>query len=73
MIPIERRISDDTRLINLIVGDLKELLKQWNNAGLGNQKEMKHYFGNKSTGEFINSLILEENLHGKNSAYVDCS
>lgn len=47
-----------------------DLLKQWNNAGLGNQKEMKHYFENKSTGEFIKALISEEDLHGKNSAYV---
>lgn len=47
-----------------------DLLKQWNNAGFGNQKEMKHYFENKSTGEFVNALISEENLHGKNSAYV---
>lgn len=30
MIPVERRISDNTRLIDLTVGDLKELLKQWN-------------------------------------------
>lgn len=26
MIPIERRISDDTRLIDLTVGELKELM-----------------------------------------------
>lgn len=47
-----------------------DLLKQWNAAGLGTQKEMKHYFENKSTGEFIKALMSEENLHGQNSAYV---
>lgn len=46
-----------------------ELLKQWNiNSCM--HKEMKHYFENKSTNEFIKALMLEENLHGRNSAYV---
>ncbi|MEE0968979.1 MAG: KilA-N domain-containing protein [Clostridia bacterium] len=45
------------------------LLKQWNSATCS-QKELKHYFENKSTEEFINALILEENFCGRNSAYV---
>lgn len=45
------------------------LLKQWNqNSGM--KKEIKDYFGNQSTQEFINALITEENLHGGNYPYV---
>ena len=46
-----------------------ELLKQWNLAACS-QKEIKRYFENKGTEEFIQALINEENLDGRNSAYV---
>lgn len=45
------------------------LLKQWNEA-TNSSKELKHYFENAATEEFINALIKEEKLHGRNSAYV---
>ena len=45
------------------------LLKQWN-ASTCSQKEIKHYFENKNTEEFIKALIVEENLNGRNSAYL---
>lgn len=45
------------------------LLNQWNIAN-ASKKEIKHYFENDATEEFINALISEENLHGRNSAYV---
>lgn len=45
------------------------LLKQWNLSS-GQNKEIKKYFENESTKEFLTSLISEENLHGQNSAYV---
>lgn len=46
-----------------------ELLKQWNLA-TSSQKEIKRYFENKGTEEFIQALIVEENLNGRNSAYL---
>lgn len=46
-----------------------ELLKQWNTSK-GASKELKDYFDNKSTSEFIDALIKEENLHRDNSPYV---
>lgn len=45
------------------------LLRQWNEAS-HSSKEMKHYFDNASTQEFINALVSEENLNGRNSAYL---
>lgn len=45
------------------------LLKQWNLSS-GQNKEIKKFFENESTKEFITSLISEENLHGQKSAYV---
>lgn len=45
------------------------LLKQWNEAK-GTKKEMKDYFDNKSTKEFIEALIKEDNLQGENYPYV---
>ena len=45
------------------------LLNQWNEVN-GSKKELKHYFENNSTEEFINALISEENLDGRKSAYV---
>jgi hypothetical protein len=46
-----------------------ELLKQWNKSNeLG--KKLDHYFENKSTEEFINTIISKENLHARNSVYV---
>lgn len=46
-----------------------ELLKQWNSQS-GQTKEIKKFFENSSTKEFIEALISEENLDGENSAYV---
>lgn len=45
------------------------LLHQWN-TGSGENKEIKKFFENKSTQEFIEALVKEENLHRQNSAYV---
>lgn len=45
------------------------LLKQWNEAK-GTKKEMRDYFDNKSTKEFIEALVKEDNLHGENYPYV---
>lgn len=46
-----------------------ELLRLWNDA-TGEKKEIKKFFENQNTKEFINALIEEENLHGEKSAYV---
>lgn len=46
-----------------------ELLKQWNNES-GQKKEMGHFFENKNTKEFINALLVEDNLKDRNSAYL---
>lgn len=46
-----------------------DLVRQWNTATRQN-KEIKEYFKNKSTGEFITALILEENLKGENSTHL---
>lgn len=46
------------------------LMKQWNEAN-DSKKEIKHFLDeNKNTQEFINALISEENLNGRNSAYL---
>jgi KilA-N domain. len=45
------------------------LLNQWN-ASNKQKKEVKKFFENENTKEFISALISEENLHGQNSAYV---
>jgi len=45
------------------------LLKQWNELN-GMKKEMKDYFVNQSTKEFIDTIIKRENLHRGNSPYV---
>lgn len=45
------------------------LLKQWNDSA-NMKKEVKHFFENNNTNEFIDILIEEENLHVRNSAYV---
>ena len=58
-----------------------DLLRQWNtmvdgenlnhqNFGGLKKREMKDFFSNKNTQEFIEALIQEENLHGGNSPYV---
>lgn len=45
------------------------LLKQWN--GLSGQKKMiAHYFENNAVDEFINALMLEENLSYRNSVVI---
>lgn len=45
------------------------LLRQWNELN-GMKKEMKDYFVNQSTKEFIDTIIKRENLHRGNSPYV---
>ena len=46
-----------------------ELLKQWNSKS-GQQKKLDHFFENKSTEEFINAIISEENHNTRNSVYL---
>lgn len=53
------------------------LLKQWNDMvelNVGNpifkKKELPKFFENANTKDFIDVLIMEENLHMQNSAYV---
>lgn len=46
-----------------------ELLKQWNEHS-GQNKEIKKFFENSSTKEFIEALISEEDLKGEKSAYL---
>lgn len=45
------------------------LLKQWN-VSAGEKKEIKKFFENQNTKEFISALIAEENLNGEKSAYL---
>lgn len=45
------------------------LLKQWNESA-GEKKEIKKFFENQNTKEFISALIEEENLNGEKSAYL---
>lgn len=49
--------------------DATSLLKQWNEL-TGMKKEVKHFFENKQTSDFLEVLIKEENLNGGNSAYL---
>ena len=50
------------------------LLKQWNlhtqNSGYVKQKDLKDFFVNKNTQEFIDALIEEEFLNTQNSPYL---
>lgn len=46
-----------------------ELLRQWNEA-MEQKKELKKFFENQNTKEFISALIEEEDLDGEKSAYV---
>lgn len=46
-----------------------ELLKQWNGFS-GQHKQMIHYSDNNSTKEFIEALVLEENLKERNSVLL---
>ncbi|KAA2223028.1 KilA-N domain-containing protein [Chryseobacterium sediminis] len=46
-----------------------ELLKQWNDHSC-QKREIKKFFENDSTKQFLNALIKEENLKGENSAYL---
>lgn len=46
-----------------------ELLRQWNEA-MEQKKELKKFFENQNTKEFILALIEEEDLDGEKSAYV---
>lgn len=48
---------------------LTGLLKSWN-AEMGTKKELKEYFSNKATQEFIKALVDEENLNGEKSPYL---
>lgn len=45
------------------------LLKQWNEKH-GESKEIKKFFENQGTKDFIEVLIEEENLNGQKSAYL---
>lgn len=45
------------------------LLKAWNNHS-GQSKEIKKFFENNATQEFVTALISEESLNGQNSAYL---
>lgn len=45
------------------------LLKAWNNHS-GQSKEIKKFFENNATQEFVTALISEESLKGQNSAYL---
>lgn len=49
--------------------NLTDLLKSWNEANHSN-KELKEYFSNKSTQEFIKALSEEEHLNGEKSPYL---
>lgn len=46
-----------------------ELLKQWNEKS-GQQKQIIHFSENSNTKEFIEALILEENLSERNSVMI---
>lgn len=48
---------------------LTGLLNNWN-LKMGTKKELKDYFENKATQEFVKALEDEENLHGDKSPYV---
>lgn len=48
---------------------LTGLLNNWN-LKMGAKKELKDYFENKATQEFVKALADEENLHGDKSPYV---
>ena len=48
---------------------LTGLLNNWN-LKMGTKKELKDYFENKATKEFVKALADEENLHGDKSPYV---
>ena len=48
---------------------LTGLLNNWN-LKMGTKKELKDYFENKATQEFVKALSDEENLHGDKSPYV---
>lgn len=45
------------------------LLKQWNEYS-GQQKDISHYFENKSTDEFIEALLKDENSNSRNSVVL---
>lgn len=49
--------------------NLTDLLNNWNTYN-STKKELKDYFDNKATQEFIKALADEENLHGEKSPYV---
>lgn len=45
------------------------LIKQWNET-MNEKKELKKFFDNQNTKEFISALIEEEKLNGEKSAYL---
>ena len=49
--------------------NLTGLLNSWNSE-TGAKKELKDYFDNKATQEFVKALADEENLHGEKCPYV---
>ena len=46
-----------------------DLLRQWNTSS-GEKKEIYKFFDNENTRQFVEALILEENLNTQNSAYL---
>src|SRR5690606_7775405 len=42
---------------------------QWNEKS-GQQKDIAHYFENKSTNEFINALLIDQNSNSRNSVVL---
>lgn len=46
-----------------------ELLKQWNKQNESGKK-LDHFFDNKATEEFINTIMVRENLNTRNSVYL---
>lgn len=49
--------------------NLTGLLRSWNERA-NSKKELKDYFDNKATQEFIKALAEEENLNGEKSPYL---
>lgn len=47
-----------------------ELLKQWNDSGLGSKKEISDYFRLNQTEGYLKALLLEEDFKDGNSPYL---
>lgn len=62
MFSVEQRTKD-------AMFNATSLIRQWNES-TGEKKELKKFFENQNTKEFIDALVQEENLDGEKSAYV---